>query len=281
MKKISNQKITSKEILEELEEENIKQIPRWMFILKNIVFWLLWVVFVIFGGSLTVSSVIFHIQFSGWEYYPVTHSSLGNFLIDAVPYVWIILFIIFLSIGFENIRHTRRGYKYAFSALITLSLLLSVAGGTFLNALGAGRFVEDHLGGHIPFDREPPGLNEGLWNGAEKGLLAGTISWADQGGGRFMLEEFDQSQWLIDATQLSDDDWNLIEQGSEIRVVGLPYNEGDEFFVSCFVFSWDNTRRPPGDPGFIPPPSQPCSECQHNMADIKSCDDVPSFDFLR
>ncbi|MFH1611589.1 MAG: hypothetical protein ABIA83_03235 [Patescibacteria group bacterium] len=274
--------ISSQTILDELEKKDIKQIPRWIFITKNVAFWIFWIVFVVFGGSLAVCSVIFHIQFSGWEYYPITHGSLGTFLIDAVPYVWIALFLIFLVVGYENIRHTKRGYRYAFSAVIALSLFASITGGSFLYILGTGRFIDEHIGAHIPFDRKPPGLNKELWDGSEKGLLAGTILSVNQDSGQFTLQEFNNSQWVVDTTQLSDENWSLIEQGSEIRVVGLPYSDGDELFVSCFVFPWEDMPEPRSEfnHDFLPP--RPCDDCQiTDMQDIESCEDVPTFDFLR
>ena len=71
----------SEKILSRLED--IKQTPVWIFRTKNILFWIFWVIFVVFGGSLSVAAIVFHVRFAGWNLYPVTHGSLGMFIVDT------------------------------------------------------------------------------------------------------------------------------------------------------------------------------------------------------
>lgn len=271
-----------KKILDRLDKEKVKQIPGWLFKAKNILFWMLWIIFVICGGSLAVSAMAFHARFAGWDYFPITHGSLGSFILDTFPYIWLIILIIFLFIGYENFKKTKTGYKYTFSLIVGVSLFACLVGGFVLDTTGIGRVADEDIGRHLPFNHSISERQGEFWSKPDEGLLFGDIISIDEIAATLVLSDINKSEWTVDISQLSEADRAAIQPSANIRLIGWR-EDGDEVFNACFVIPWEPGMRPempkPGDcenENCPLPPAPPDNE----QKTITSCQDIPGYEFL-
>ncbi|MFA6131455.1 MAG: hypothetical protein WC702_00085 [Patescibacteria group bacterium] len=272
----------SNKILERIDKEGVKQIPGWWFKTKNILFWTLWIVFVVGGGSLAVSAMAFHTRFAGWDFYQVTHGSLGNFIIDTFPYIWLIILAVFLVIGYEDIKNTKKGYKYTFSLIAGLSLVTCLIGGFVLYAVGLGRLADENIGPRLPFGHSAMERQGEFWSKPNEGLLFGNVVSINNDNETFVLSDKNGSEWTVNVSQLSETDKAAIETNANIRLIGWREDD-DSAFNACFVILWGNEMRPTApnrkdcDNDYCPLPPTPV-EVEQKI--ITSCKDLPGYKFL-
>ncbi len=161
-------------IIKDIKEKDIKPTPKIYFILKNIFFWCFWVLS-IFIGSMAVSAIIFLIQISDWRMYRYVSNTLPEFAFKTLPYFWIILFIVFISIGYLIFKNTKGAYRYKIRNIIFLGLLLSIIFGVGLSKARMGMFLDNKLGERIPMYKDMRIRQFKMWDKPEKGIIMGEV----------------------------------------------------------------------------------------------------------
>ncbi|HBR80242.1 MAG: hypothetical protein UX09_C0027G0012 [Candidatus Uhrbacteria bacterium GW2011_GWE2_45_35] len=275
----------SEKVLAELEK--VKQTPAWKFKIKNLLFWILWVIFVVFGGSLAVAAIAFHTRFSGWNFYPVTHGSVGIFLLDTLPYVWLLIFIAFLFIGYENFKNTKHGYRYSFAGIVSFSLLCCLISGFVLYSIGVGKFLDEDFGKHLPFHH--PAFEQQLkaWQNPGRGLLTGNVVSINFEIKTFVLQDAAENFWQVDGSNLVEEDWQevLLAEAGELRLLGLNLSEVENNFIACLIMPWGEEMRGHGLNRSFPICGE--SNCdlppfpdQKEIFDPSSCEGLPGYDVI-
>ena len=149
----------SKKIIEKIKEEHIQPKPKWQFSLKAYLVWLLSALS-LFIGSLAFSVVLYLIINNDWDVYVHITDNLIKFTILSLPYLWIVLLLLFVIISYYNFKHTKKGYKYHFYIILLSSILLSIIFGSLLYSIGVGRALDNILAVKMPmyekliFDRK-------------------------------------------------------------------------------------------------------------------------------
>lgn len=162
-------------VLSRITTEHVVPTPRYHFLLREGVVWTLGVVSVIVG-AFGVAAIMFTARHSEWQFYQATHDSLFSFLVDIMPYSWLVTLGLFAALSFAFVRHTKRGYKYQVPVLIIASVGASTVLGGFVFALGAGPFIDQQLGMFIPLHRSLHDTKLGFWNQPDRGLVAGVVT---------------------------------------------------------------------------------------------------------
>ncbi len=162
-------------VLSRITKEHVTPTPRSHFIFKEGVVWSVGGLSVLLGG-LGVAAIIFTVRYSEWEYFDATHDNFLNFLLDIMPYTWIIALILFAVLAYESVRHTKRGYRYHVPVLILGSVGASVALGSVIYAFGAGPFIDRQIGSFIPLHRNLRDTKLAFWNQPDRGIMAGVIT---------------------------------------------------------------------------------------------------------
>lgn len=241
----NNQKPTetlAESVFERIEKEDKKPLPKWHFVLKNQTFWGLWVLSVLIGAA-AVAGTIFGVSNAGWRYRLVTHETSFQFFIESLPIIWIISLVIFIIIGYQNFKHTKKGYKYSLTGIVIISIITSAVGGAALYAFGLGKIVDENIGQRIPFHKSAAFYQQELWVNPEEGFLAGTVIEVDTENDRMLLETFDGEEWVIRTIDLRTPDIAALSEFGEVRVVGLPATTTE--FHACFVLPWEIAGKGP------------------------------------
>lgn len=226
-----------------IDQEQMTPRPRWQFVLKEKALWFAAVLALILAAAAS-GVTVFAFANSGFEFYRVTHSGLLPFLADALPLMWMAIFIAALFIAYENVRHTGRGYRYSFVLLIVGGVVIAMAGGAAVYISGLGGDVDERFGLHIPLHRPTVEQQKALWNQPEQGLLAGEIVEISKDFSLVTIKSFDGVIWKVNGEDLRIRDCQALIQSKEIRFVGLPVkrteaNGETSVFHACFAIPWE------------------------------------------
>lgn len=252
----------AQKVLERIEEERLAPRPRWQFFIKNQLFWLLLGVSV-FLSAAAAGAMLFAFANAGWEFRDVTHDGVTAYFLETIPFVWIVVLVGILFLAYENIRHTKTGYRYPASAVLAFILLGTVVGGMALYVTGVGGRVEEEIGLHLPLHRPMLMKQRVFWTNPSRGLLAGRVISFEPDFRLFRLRTFDGKEWTINGEALSSRSRDTVSRERLVRVVGIPVDPASAdgaTFRSCFVLQWETIgfmHRPAPDPFAVPlpPPS--------------------------
>lgn len=229
-------------VLDRIEEEHVVPRPKWQFTVKDRLFWVLWILSIVLG-SLLAAALVFSFVNAGWEYRELTHKNVFGFVWQVLPLIWIVALLGVLLFAYENLRHTSRGYRFPLTAIVGVSLLVTVVGGFLFYAAGAGRIVDEEVGGRIPVYRPVMKRQQQMWTQPEQGLLAGEVLAFDREQNLLRLKGFDGNLYLMNAHDLADDSKNALVERESVRVIGVfakPSDGPDQpYFRPCYVFPWD------------------------------------------
>ncbi len=237
-------------IFERIETECIKPRSKWYFIFKNELFWGMGLLSILIG-SVAVAASLFAFSYIELDYYTVTHDSLMGFLLDTLPLMWVCCFLIFIILGYLQIRQTKRGYRYSLVIIMGGTLVLSLLGGTVLHFYGFGALLEKAVGNRIPFHNSAFMERENIWQNAARGVIAGEVISIESDNSAFILKDWTGRPWLIQANDLLPMDVTILKENKIVRVIGLPAIVNMEPGVTnsmhaCFILPWENNAKKSG-----------------------------------
>ena len=166
--------MNGKEILEKIKKDHIRPKPRWEFLLKNYVIWAAFAV-TILVGSLATGVMIFMVSHTDWQYHLAFASPAKQILIN-LPYFWLIILAIFITLALYNLKHTKKGYKYNPLVIIIASIIISVIIGSVVYAIGGGERLEDIFYRRLPFYQKIMEYRGRMLLNPEVGRIPGVIA---------------------------------------------------------------------------------------------------------
>ena len=204
------------EVLNKIKQQEIKPTPKYQFLLKRCVLWTLASVSVIVG-ALSIAVVFFNLFNQEWDVYDHVTDSLPIFFVLVLPYFWLVLSGIFLVVAYYNFHHTKFGYRWRFSVLVTGYLVLTLVLGGVFYRLGAGEHLENFFARNFKVYNQ---INYGrqIWASPQDGLIAGVI--IDLTDGTMILKDLNNREWQIDISSTTISNKQIISVGQEIKVMG-------------------------------------------------------------
>lgn len=191
-------------------------------------------------GAAAVAGTLFVFFHNDWQYYNAVYDGFFDFIFDTLPYLWLLTLAVFMLLAYQNIRHTKYGYRYPFGAIITLSALSSVILGVCLYSIGLGSTIDNDFGNYIPLHTSLTESQQARWNQPEKGLIAGTVTYIEPNFNSFEITGFDGHKWRLGGESLVHLDHLILQENSEVRIVGIAETEGfdPDLFHPCLVLPW-------------------------------------------
>ncbi|MBI5037938.1 MAG: hypothetical protein HZC01_04535 [Candidatus Kerfeldbacteria bacterium] len=220
----------SRKIIEVIKAEHIQPKPRWQFLVQR---WIVWVasVFAVTVGSVAFSVILFRLVNNDWEIIESLPRSPLEHLVNTMPYIWLIVLIIFIGIAYYNVRHTHGSYKYHAYFIVIGSMGLSLIFGGVLYGCGLGPRVDAFVNQHIPFMQHMADDRYEIWVQPEQGRLAGEITGMLSGVGMFEIVSLDGEEWIIRPTTqyLAPPQYDP-QTGDYIRIVGYTIDHDARIF---------------------------------------------------
>jgi hypothetical protein len=217
---LSNNENLKSKILELIERDKIKPTSKIYFSVRDKALWSLLLISMIFG-SIACSVMIFSFTNSEAGFYDMTNDSFLDFMLNMTPYLWVILFVVFGLIGYENFKHTNKGYRYSFSLIVVVGLVINIGLGAILHSLGVSKIIEHDFSSDNSFVRSSDSLRRASWNQPDKGIISGQVVSFSDGGSTFILKDFNGNLWTVSSMYIPNVSWDLISTSSEIRVIGV------------------------------------------------------------
>jgi hypothetical protein len=237
-------------VLKKIKGLKVAPIPKWQFILKDWIVWASFAVSVVIG-SIAFSVSVFMLETNDWNIRRMLDDSLLKFAFRTLPYLWIIIFIAFIFIGYYNLRHTKKGYKYSFILVVGVNLLATVILGYALFGIGAAKRIDSFALDRIPvYERVQNEQRKELWSRPGQGLIAGEIKKIVRPNG-FTLNDFNNNEWnvILNNNQLPD---RILREGSIVQVIGTKVGQFE--FEAEMVRPWQRNlpmqRSPERPPSF-------------------------------
>jgi hypothetical protein len=217
---------------QQIKEQNIKPIPKNVFVVRHILVWSAVAGTVVLTG---VASGIMVYLLSGheWGVGAYTGESLPKQVVRSLPYFWLLVASVLLGLSVVNSRWLRRGYSVRPIVYFGLYGAVALLLGVVISETGVGGQLEEQVAPHIPAYEALVSRPEQDLYRPEQGLMAGhlvitpgvsEIDFSDCKGGMWILDD-SQAKWLCGAEK---------NTGEHVKLIGSMSSRG-AFSVDAVV----------------------------------------------
>lgn len=229
----------SKQVLDKIKDKKIEPKAKWQFLLKDSIVWVLFGLS-IFVGALATAAAIFNIKFSDWDVYDRAPGGRSGFLLEVLPYFWVIILIMLVVTAYYNFKHTKKGYKYNIVSIILLSLVASLVLGGASYSLGLGEKMEYRATRHLPFYKGLDQRKMDMWQRAPEGLLAGKIMKIYEH--KMDLEDLKNKLWEVETGNAEIMPMVILKEGEMIKMIGR--TQSGKIFIAERIMPWQRPGMP-------------------------------------
>ena len=233
----------AEKVLAFIEKENVQPHSKWYFFFTNEFFWALGVTSICIGAfSFAIILLTYFNADPGL--YRVDYDSYADFLFEWVPILWIVSLVLFVYVGYKNIQHTKRGYRYPFLLIVLGGFMLSVIGGTFLFIYGFASALDREFERRLPVYQSVQELKKEVALRPHRGGVGGEVISISDDISSFVLRDFKGSVWTISTEELPDIDKEIILENTYVRIIGIPSTTtigvlGTSTMYACAVLPWE------------------------------------------
>ncbi len=220
---INREENLKSKVLELIERDKIRPTKKVYFSIKDKSLWSLMLISILICSA-AFSVMIYSFTNSEADFYQMTHDNFLDFILNITPYLWIIVFIMFAIVGYENFKHTNKGYKYSFTVIIVFGLVVNVIFGLILHYVGVSKIIDQDLSSDNTFIRSSDSIRRMSWSHPENGILSGEVVSFTDGSSTFVLKDFNGNLWVVSTSYIPKVSMDLISTSSEIRVIGVSQN---------------------------------------------------------
>ncbi|MCA9351608.1 hypothetical protein KC929_02415 [Patescibacteria group bacterium] len=230
-------------VLDAIHERGITPLPRWHFVLKQMLLW----------AGLVTSCVIASFLVALLVFQIGNYGMLPPRLAPLFTGFTIISSLIFIALATYQVKQTKNAYRtegWKFLAgILVLSFILGVV---FFSVRLHERFEQVIPGGA----RFLGGVTtiENFWVDPDDGLLAGRVIWYEDGSKILELRGFDEEDYTVSIEEVRGQDLMILDTYDEVRLVG--YLEDEARFHACAMAPWrlaGGPIRPALDRRWTPP----------------------------
>lgn len=231
----------SQTILDKIEKENIKPKAKWYFVIEHAVLWVPGILVTALGAA-SIAGICYGIAHSGWEHRDFTYKSKMDFIVAAVPLLWIISFTLFNSLIVHALRTTKEGYKLSVTKIMLGSVGVSIL-------VGVGIYALDEMFEINSVIRYPVhAREERLWASPSEGRITGRIEKKD--AMNIVLRDKENMLWVVDISGFGTTSFPFVVEGKNVRILGTSTDEireekdsdnssKERTFVACAIFPWE------------------------------------------
>jgi hypothetical protein len=185
-------------------------------------------------GSLAVGATLFlFIDYHRHGLFAVPRD-MTDFLL-MTPFIWIIVFVLFIAVARISIKHTKKGYRYSLRTIVSVSIILSLIFGFILNFAGIGKTTNEFFN-KIPIYNFATHNSRNIWDRPVAGRLAGVIL-SVQGKNNFSIRDFNGHIWQVRFSTSKNDSF-VPKINSTVRISGL-LESSSSVFIAYSIHEWE------------------------------------------
>ncbi len=208
-------------IIQKIKTENLKPISKNYFVLRKVAVWFLLAASTVFGAYAFAFFFLktLYIDYDNWHYFA---DSYNGFLIENIPVIWMIVFVVSLLLMFYLFKKTNKGYKHSVLYIGAGSVIISFVLGLALSKTLAAR-------GDLLADFE----NERVlnWTRPQSGRLSGEVLFIDPE--YILVRDIKDDVWNVNTAYLLDTSREVLETNQLISIVGQYDYENN--FTACQI----------------------------------------------
>lgn len=198
----------SDKALKLINQNQIKPIPKWEFVVKN---WGLWL-----GSIISLLILIIGIG--------ITWFGLVDNII--VPYIWIFITVIFSFLSYLFFEKTKKAYHYKKWQIIIFIIIIGIIIGGILFKTGIANSIDKELENKSTYYRQIVPIKVQTWSNPDSGYLSGTITEIIDDN-NFKIEDFNGKTWTINSQNAIVKGRIKIENGQEIKLIGTKKDDSN------------------------------------------------------
>lgn len=237
----------SEKAFAKITEEGIQPAPEYRFRVKRALFWISAGFSIVVGAVATAVSV-YVLTDNDWDLYKTlgfaqTKGIWALTVIQSLPYIWAVIFLIFFFSAYYNFRHTKFGYRYKLWQVVLANLILAIIFGGIFYCLGMGERIDYCLAKAMPLYREFNNPRLKIWDNhnpnvpnlpkPEMRFIAGEIKNAE--ASILWVEDINERLWKININKAFIRPRVVLDNGRLVRIIGKEIKE--EFFAEE-IFPW-------------------------------------------
>ncbi|MCA9365444.1 hypothetical protein KC723_00985 [Candidatus Kaiserbacteria bacterium] len=233
-------------VIERICTERVTPKSKLYFCLREVLVWILWAISVVVG-ILAVSVTVYVYLHTHFSIYEATHDTFILFAYEALPYLWLGVFVLMTVLAIIHLRCTKHGYRHSLIKLTVSSILFSIFGGVLIYYTGFGHILDTKLGKMIPMYKSLETREMSLWQMPEEGRLVGVYTKVDGEESPYIIfRDYAGEVWIINTADLFERDIELLTTEAQVRVIGVVIDSVGMNFHACGVFPWmyDKTYMP-------------------------------------
>jgi len=204
-------------IIGRIKKEGVNPTSLWFLNLKNALVWFGFLL-AVFLGALAFSVILLAIRQTDFNIISHLNHSRLELLLGLLPFIWLVLVVVFLGLAMLSVRYSRKGYKYKIIHLFTYSLFIGVALGTGFFMAGGSDRLERAFDINVLSYKSIEERKMQIWNNPKDGYLAGNIQQVNEE--QIILEDFQQHNWQITFNEAFIARAVMLEPGEKIKIVG-------------------------------------------------------------
>lgn len=225
----------SNKIQEQINAKNITPIPRWRFVLLRISLGIVASLSVIIG-SFAVGAIVYLIAEQNRHGLNAVPRDWAEFLL-MIPFIWIIILILFTIIAEVSIKHIKQGYRYSLGMILSISILSSIFLGLCISYVGLGRKTHEFFR-KLPIYESSTYDSRAAWNRPTLGRLAGVVV-SIQNGNEFSIIDFRERMWRVRFSAPARNLFSVPEINSTVRMIGA-FDPSSKIFTVKSIHEWEN-----------------------------------------
>ncbi|NTW52051.1 MAG: hypothetical protein HGB22_05640 [Chlorobiaceae bacterium] len=247
-------------ILDEIEKRHVVPIPRWRFILKRSVFWILAAISVLTGSISMVTAIYVFLD----NDFIVDRANIEMLfdqrpfmeeVVKSIPYVWLIAMSLFIIAAYYGFRHTKKGYRYTTLRVFASSMFVSLLICGVLNIFDVGKYIHRYLIENIKGYDHLVYSNEIRWAQMEKGLLGGKVIKLSISDHFIVVKDYKKRLWTVDISKAQVRPGTQLAMGRYLKITGL--KTGDMTFQATSIQPWVRKPHKQSLPTITIPPVSP------------------------
>lgn len=187
----------------------------------------------VFLSSVSFAATLFIFLDQDYDIFEYLDKSFLSYILGVVPYFWIFLIIAFTVLAQYIFSNSRNGFKYSYTKIFLINLLLSILCGLLLSGFGFGNFLHNRLVRDLPWYQNMLSSKDLNWLQPEHGLLSGEIAQINPES--LEIKDIHGKTWTVftGADMLQDE--NLLV-GEKVKFVGKVDSENT--FTAYDLRNW-------------------------------------------
>lgn len=209
----------SKNILEKIENDQVKPKPKWQFVVMHVLLIVIFLLCLWVGGAV-MGLIFLKVNNVDWD---LLHRVEANFW-EFLPAIWFALLLLMLLVAKKVFSMMEGSYRIRPVILIAAAVGISLLLGATIYFTKAADFLETSLRQNVPFYLQMESDAAARFVRPDKGVLPGRIITApvDQ---TFSLEDLSGKEWNVMYTTEAQPVVRIIKIGQPVMVLGTQTGE--------------------------------------------------------